>query len=155
MQSVEVKRFENSIAFDLRASWQARCLAEAKGHTGMVLLSVLTHTYVEAIPVLLNVVFPGYIEPALPCLASCGKVSKPGAIVADVIRKDHVLVKDVPIYPNETALRDDFRRLADRLKLNDADRAELFKCVQRWVVADKRLDPAFDPKDPDAKRLVN
>jgi hypothetical protein len=50
-------------------------------------------------------------------------------------------------------MRDAFRRLADRLKLNDADRIELFKCVQRWVVADRRLDPTFDPKDPDAKRL--
>jgi hypothetical protein len=52
-------------------------------------------------------------------------------------------------------MQNDFRRLADRLKLSDADRIEMFKCVQRWVVADRRLDPSFDPRDPDAKRLVN
>lgn len=151
--SEEARRFENSLAFDLRGSWQARALSEAHGHTAMVLLSVLSHTYDDALLVLLPLVFPGYVEPSLPVLASCGKVSKAGTIVADVIRKDHVLVKDVMIYSSEVALQNDFRRLADRLKLNDADRVEMFKCVQRWVVADTRLDPNFDPKDPDAKRL--
>lgn len=152
---LDTDRFVDTIAFDLRGSWQYRALVEAKGQTGMVLLSVLTHTYAEAMPVLLPVAFPGFIEPSLPCLASAGKVDKTGAIVADVIRKDHYVAKDTVIYPSETALRDDFRRLADRLQLNDADRTEMFKCVQRWVVADRRLDPNFDPKDPDAKRLVN
>lgn len=150
---LEVKQLENSLAFDLRASWQVRALAEAKGLTGMVLLSVLSHTYDDALLVLLPIVFPGYVEPSLPVLASCGKVDKTGAIVADVIRKDHYLVKDALIYKSETDLRDDFRRLADHLKFNDADRTELFKCVQRWVVADRRLDPSFDPKDTDARRL--
>jgi hypothetical protein len=31
----------------------------------------------------------------------------------------------------------------------------MFKCVSRWLRADRRLDPTFDPQDPDAKRLVN
>jgi hypothetical protein len=57
------------------------------------------------------------------------------------------------LYRNEVALRNDFRQLADRLKLNDADRIELFAAVKNWVVADRRLDPTMDPKDPDAKRL--
>ncbi len=144
---------QNAITFDLRASWQARALAEAKGQTGMVLLSVLSHTYDDALVVLLPIVFPGFVEPSLPVLASCGKVDKTGAVVADVIGRDHVVAKDAVIYPSETALQNDFRRLADRLKLNDEDRIELFKCVQRWMVADRRLDPTFDPKDPDAKRL--
>jgi len=148
------KQFENSIAFDLRASWQARALVEARGHTAMVLLSVISHSYHEALIVLLPIVFPGYIEPSLPCLASAGKVDKRGAIVADVIRKDHVVVKDAVIYASDVALQNDFRRLADRLDLGDADRTEMFKCVQRWVVADRRLDPNFNPKDPDAKRLL-
>jgi hypothetical protein len=149
-------RFEQTLAFDLRRSWQAQALAEAKGQTGMVLLSMIDHTYgTDTLRVLLPLIFPGYIEPSLPCLASCGKVDKSGAVVADVIMKDHRLVKDQIVYPTELALRDDFRRLADHLKLPDADRVEMFKCVQRWVVADRRLDPSFDPQDPDAKRLVN
>lgn len=119
----------------------------------MVVLSVLSHTYDAALLVLLPLVFPGYVEPSLPCLASAAKVAKSGAIVADVIQKDHHLVKDVVIYSSETTMQNDFRRLADRLALDDAERIEMFKCVQRWVVADRRLDPSFDPKDPDAKRL--
>jgi hypothetical protein len=152
---LETKQFENSLAFDLRATWQARALHEAKGLTGMVLLSVLSHTYDEALLVLLPIVFPGYVEPALPVLSSCGKIDKTGAVVADVIRKDHHVVKDVVLYRTDADLQNDFRRLADRLKLNDSDRVEMFKCVQRWLVADRRLDPNFDPKDPDAKRLVH
>lgn len=151
---LEVKQLENSLAFDLRATWQARALAEAKGLTGMVLLSVLSHTYEDALLVLLPIVFPGYVEPSLPVLCSIGKIDKTGAVVADVIRKDHVVVKDVALYRTENDLETDFRRLADRLKLNDADRVEMFKCVQRWCPADRRLDPNFDPKDPDAKRLT-
>jgi hypothetical protein len=145
----------NALAFDLRASWQARALAEAKGQTGMVLLSVLSHTYDDALVVLLPMVFPGFVEPSLPVLASCGKIDRTGAVVADVIRKDHVVAKDTVIYRSDADLQNDFRRLADRLKLNDDDRSEMFKCVQRWLVADRRLDPTFDPKDPDAKRILN
>lgn len=144
-----------NLQFDLLATWQARTLAEAKGHTGMVLLSVLAHTFDEAMPTLLAAVFPGYVEPSLPCLVSAGKVDKTGAVVADVIDRDGQKRRDVVIYPTLTAMQDDFRRLADRLKLSDSDRTELFKCAQRWVVADRRLDPAFDRRDPDAKRLVH
>jgi hypothetical protein len=144
----------NSLAFDLRASWQARALAEAKGQTGMVLLSVLSHSYDDALVVLLPIVFPGFVEPSLPVLASCGKIDRTGAVVADVIRRDHTVARDTVVYRSDTDLQNDFRRLADRLKLSDDDRTELFKCVQRWLVADRRLDPTFDPKDPDAKRLV-
>lgn len=140
-------------AQDLRGLWPCRAMVEAKGKLGMVLLSVLAHTFDEAMPVLLRVAFPGFIEPALPCLISAGRVAKSGAIVADMIDREGGKHTRCPIYPSETVLRDEFRRLADKLKLDDADRTELFKCVQRWVVADMRLDPNFDPKDPDAKRL--
>lgn len=72
-----------------------------------------------------------------------------------MVERDGTISKDVAIYASEIALRDDFRHLADRLKLTDDERVEMFKAVQRWVVADRRLDPTFDPQDPDAKRLVH
>jgi hypothetical protein len=150
-----VLAIEKTVAFDLRGSWQVRALAEARGHTGMVLMSVLAHTYDEAMAVILPLAVPGFTEPSLPCLVSAAKVAKSGAVIADVIDRMGRRVKDAVVYRTETALRDDFRRLADRLKLNDPDRVELFKCVQRWVVADRRLDPTFDPQDPDAKRLIH
>lgn len=136
--------------------WQSRVLVATQGeHIGIVLLSVLAHNFDDAMPVLLRVAFPGFTSIAPPFLCTAGKVAKTGAVVADVVNHNGTISKDVALYINETALRDDFRRLADRLKLDDADRVEMFKCVQRWVVADRRLDPTFDPQDPDAKRLVH
>lgn len=149
-----VNLIDSQLAFDLRASWQARVLASAGGHLGAVVLSVLAHSYDEAMPTLLRVVFPGFTSIAAPFYCTAGKVDKAGRVVADVVTKSGEIVKDAKVYDSELQMRDEFRRLADRLKLNDADRTELFKCAQRWVVADRRLDPNFDPKDPDAKRLV-
>lgn len=148
--------YEKKLAFDLGATWQVRALVEAKGQTGMVLLSVLAHTYDSAVATMMMVAFPWYEGPQtempLPMLLSAGRIDKTGAIVADV-QTSSGKKTDAVVYPSEMAMRDDFRSLADRLKLNDADRIEMFKCAQRWVVADRRLDPNFDPQDPDAKRL--
>lgn len=156
MQVVDpvAKSIEASMAFDLRASWQARVLAGAQGHMSAVVLSVLSHNFDDAMPVLLRLVFPGFTSIAAPFYCTAGKVDKAGRVVADVVTARGEVVKDSVVFPSEEKLRDEFRRLADRLKLSDPDRIELFKCVQRWVVADRRLDPNFDPKDPDAKRLT-
>jgi len=144
---------EDLLAFDLRASWQAKVLEGAKGQLGAVVLSVLAHTYDEAMPTLLRVVFPGFTSITAPFYCTAAKVSKTGIIVADLVDRDGKIHKDSAVFASEMEMRDQFRRLADRLKLSDPDRIELFKCAQRWVVADRRLDPTFDPRDPDAKRL--
>ena len=149
------KVIEAGLAFDLRVSWQARVLAEAKGQLGAAVLSVLSHNFDEAMPVLLRIVFPGFTSIAAPFYCTAAKVAKTGAVVADVVTKDGQIVKDAVVFRTEMEMQDQFRRLADRLKLSDAHRVEMFKCVQRWVVADRRLDPTFDPQDPDAKRLVH
>lgn len=147
-----VSERERRLSFDLRASWQGCALIATMGqHVGMVVMSVLDHTFHEAMPVWLEMA--GLAEPPLPCLVSAARISKSGTVVADVIDRMGFHIRDAVIYRSELLLRDDFRKLADRLKLSDPDRIELFKCVQRWVVADRRLDPSFDPKDPDAKRL--
>lgn len=150
---------ERRLAFDLRATWQARVLlaAQAKcdGVIGAVALSVLAHNYDEALPVLLKVLFPGFESIAPPFLCTAGKVDKSGAVVADLVGKPGSIIRNYALYRDEIALRDDFRRLADELKLSDADRVELFGAVKRWVVADRRLDPNMDPRDPDAKRILH
>lgn len=147
---------EAKLAIDLRDTWQGRALSVASGRTGAVLLSILAHNYEEALIPLCAVIFPGFTGylPA-PYLTSAGRVAKTGHVVADMITKSGHKAKDFALYRNELQLRDDFRKLADELKLNDADRVEMFGAVKRWVVADRRLDPTMDPKDPDAKRLVN
>jgi len=150
-----VSVIESTLAFDLRASWQARVLAAVGGHMGAVVTSVLAHNFDEAMPTLLRLVFPGFTSIAAPFYCTAAKIAKSGHIVADAVTRDGRIVKDAKVFENELQMRDAFRKLADHLKLNDADRIELFKCVQRWVVADRRLDPAFDPQDPEAKRLVH
>jgi hypothetical protein len=145
----------NVIAFDLKDTWQAKVLTGAGGHLGAVIMSVLAHNFDEAMPILLEVVFPGFRSITAPFYCSAAKIDKAGRVVADVIGLKGDLFRDSKIFDSEIQMRDTFRGLADRLKLSDTDRTELFKCVQKWVVADRRLDPTFDPKDPDAKRLIH
>lgn len=150
---LEAKEFDHA-AKELRESWQGRVLAAAKGQTGAVVMSVLAHNFEGAILTLCQVVFPGFTSIEAPFLCSAGKINKAGFVVADVVTRDGRVAKDAKIFGNDIVLRDEMRRLADRLKLSDQDRSEFFTCVKRWVVADQRLDPTMDPMDPDAKRLV-
>jgi hypothetical protein len=148
--------FEKKLAFDLRASWQVKTLGEAQGTAFAVVLSVLGHSFPEALPVVMHLLIPDWDGKAPgPYLISCGKIAKTGFVVADVVDpKTGAVTRDAMLYASEIALRDDMRRLADKLKLVDRDRMEFFTAIKNWVVADRRLDPTFDPKDPDAKRLI-
>lgn len=153
--SIECKAFLKH-AHELRESWQVKTLVETqREEIGATLLSALAHSYDDAMPVLMRIAFPGFTSIKPPFLCTCGKIGKAGAIVADMVTPDGAIIKDYVLWPSELHLRDAFRKLADRLKLNDKDRIELFRCVQRWVVADRRLDPNMDPRDPDAKRLTH
>lgn len=140
-------------ATDIASSWQAKALAAAEGKTGAVMLSVLAHNFEDQLMRICRAIGFSTFLPA-PYLESAGRVAKNGSVIAKVRGRDGVL-RWQRLYRNEIQLRDDFRRLADRLRLADADRVELFDAVKRWIVADRRLDPTMDPKDPDAKRLVN
>lgn len=126
----------------------------ADGKTGAVLLSVITHDLEEASIPLLKAVFPGFIEPALPCLCTAGRIGWTGAIFATILFEGGYRERRI-LYFNETELRDDMRRLADQAKLTDLERIEMFAAVRRWIVSDRRIDPNMDPNDPDAKRLVH
>ena len=145
---------KDRLAFDIRDSWQARVLARSTGTDRMVVLSVLAHNYEEALLALCAVIFPDFDRflPA-PYLISAGRIDKGGRVVAKVMGRDGI-TREQSLYRNEIQLRDAFRQLADIVKLSDADRIEMFAAVKNWVVADRRLDPTMDPKDPDAKRLI-
>lgn len=117
----------------------------------MVALSVIAHAEGDGIEELLHCVFPGFAGIRPPGLVSAGKVAKNGAIVADLVRRDGTIIKDCVLFKSETEYRDAFRRLADEIKLNDASRIEMFAALRAWVLADRRLNPRMNPKDPDAK----
>jgi hypothetical protein len=142
-------------AQDLLNTWQARILRIATHKLGAVVLSVLAHNYDDAMPVLLRLVFPGFYSIKAPFLCTAGKIAKTGHVCADVVTRDGQIVKMAAIYRDTREMESAFRRLADRLKLPDSDRVEMFNAVKKWVVCDYRLDPNMDPMDPDAKRLIH
>jgi hypothetical protein len=136
----------------VRQTWQARCLLAAEGKTGAVLLSILAHNFEERLMFICRAIgFSSYL-PA-PFLTSAATIEKNGAVVAKMMCRDG-RERRRALYASERDLRDDFRRLADRVKLSDTSREQLFLAIKNWVVADRRLDPTMDPKDPDAKRLT-
>jgi hypothetical protein len=153
------KDLEKRLAFDLRATWQFRALAGSKGKLNAVIMSVLAHNFDEAMPALLALAIPGFVPGRAPITdaiyVSAAKVDKAGRVVADRVSRYGHKTKDKVVFDSEIQMQGVFRKLADIMKLSDADRIEMFHAVQNWVVADRRLDPQMDPKDPDAKRLVH
>jgi hypothetical protein len=148
-------------AQEIREMWQAKVLGAATGRMLVAVTSMLAHTYDEAMPVLLRVVEPRCWDASrqslrTPFLCSIAKINHSGRIVADAVMGDYQLPqRDTVIFVNEADLQRECRILADKVKLNDQERVEFFKVAKRWVAADRRLDPAMNPQDPDAKRLVH
>jgi hypothetical protein len=140
---------------ELRESWQGRALRFARDNPQLktALLSLLADNYDETLPFLLAAVYGDWTIRA-PFYCSNPKINKRGCIVADLIGPDGYRYKDAVIFLSEMQMEGTFRKLADRLKLSDAERIDLFVAVRHWVKADQRLDPAFDRRDPDARRLV-
>lgn len=143
-------------AEQLRQSWQGRALActNGKGHMLAVLMSLLADAYDDAFPFLMRAVFPEWHGVYTPFLCTSPKIDKAGRVVADLMLKDGAKIKGHIVFASEQEMQDAFRRLADWLKLSDADRINLFDKVRAWVKADLRLDPNMDRNDPDAKRLT-
>jgi hypothetical protein len=142
-------------AQELRETWQAKLLLGSQEMMAAVVLSVLAHSFDEAMPTLLRVVFPGFRSITAPFFCSAGRILKSGDVAADMVTRDGQVLKNVGIFRSTRAMEGAFRRLADRLRLDDADRAQLFIAVKNWVVCDYRIDPSMNPADPDARRLVH
>jgi hypothetical protein len=150
-------------ADELRASWPARVLIHdidlVAGFTrprsllGGIILSVLAHNFDDAMPVLLRVCFPGFASVGTPFLCSAAKIARTGQVMADVITKDGQRLKNQAAFKDERTMEKAFRELADETKLTDDERKQFFAAVQKWVVADYRLDPTMSRDDPDAKRF--
>lgn len=143
-------------ADQLRETWQARALRATRYEPiGMVILSMLAHSFDEAMPVLLRVLYPGFESIRTPFICSHGKINKRGQIIADVVWEDWCPpTKDWVIFENTQHLQSRMRKVADKLKLKDDDRVQFFTMAKRWVTADMRLDPNMDPRDPDARCLI-
>ena len=144
-------------ADEVRELWQARMLVHThRRGIGAVVLSILAHYYdADKLEILLKIVFPAFHSIKPPFICSAAKVDKTGAVIVDYVRRDNEPVrKDCVIFKSLDDMKGQLRRLADSMKLDDADRLEFFTLARKWVVADRRLDPTMNPADPDAKRLT-
>jgi len=143
------------LARDLRDTWQGRALKAGKRHPlGSVVLSMIAHTWeTEHVLCLLKAVFPEFTAIKAPFLCSAGSIDKAGRIYATAVMADGQTRGNVVLFSSEIDMRDQFRKFADRIRLTDKEREQMFICLRKWVVADFRLDPNMNPADPDAKRL--
>jgi hypothetical protein len=123
----------------LRDTWQARALAESTGRAQAVVLIVLFHAYTKIIKTLLRVVFPGMRDIQPPFISSGATIILNGKLVADVTYGSGLAAKKI-IYESTDELNREMRDLADRLKLTDPERLEFTAAIQKWVVADQRVD---------------
>lgn len=144
---------------DLRDTWQGKVLEHAQGRMMLAVCSMLAHAFDEAMPILLRVVRPLCWDEErqslkAPFLCSIAKIDHEGRVVADAILfEGAVKHRDKVMFASSRDYEYELRKLADMTQLSDADRRQFFICARNWVAADRRLDPAMDPRDPDAKRL--
>ncbi len=127
-------------AEELRGMWQSRILRATEGYMRAVVLSMLAHSYRDAMSTLLKVTYGPNVTLRPPLLSTCGKIQKNGTITA-VVRKADNSTELMTFFPSVDVLQGRFRALADRMKLNDEERVEMFGMVQRWLVVDFRKGP--------------
>lgn len=153
---------------DLRDGWKGKVLratcakdslivgrVRAKCHMGAVALSVIAHSSEKELLALMSANFAPFYAIGAPFPCSAGKVAKTGHVMADVVVKDNrPRAKNVVLFRNITDMESRWRKLADEMHLTDDERVEMFSALKSWVVCDYRLDPAMNPLDPDARRLV-
>lgn len=135
------------LEFDLHGSWQARVLKGTSGKMAAVVMSVLAHNFDDQMLPLLRLVFPGFSGVAAPFLCSAAKISRAGRVYAQRVTRDGESIENYVVFQNEAQLQFAFRKLADELKLSDADRLDLFAAVKKWIVCDYRIDPNTGEKE--------
>lgn len=139
--SREALALQSTHAQKLRDEWQCRLLAEANETEFAVTLAMLGNLYYEALHTMLLVVFPGFKQLQPPLLTGYATITADGKVVCDYIDRLFVLHPGWLIYDSEDALIAAFRRIADKLKFSDRDRAAMFRALKAWVSRDMRIKP--------------
>ncbi len=127
-------------ARELRETWQARLMYHARGRSAAIVMVMIAHNWYEQLDVLCRVVWPGFKKMNLPCLQGPAKIARTGQVYCDMINSREERVPHCVLFASETEMRDFWRRLADDLKFTDSERADMFRGIQNWVVADYRVN---------------
>jgi len=107
-----------------RQTWQYRAVAATRGNQtmlGCILLAVIGR----------NAKNPPWFEPG-------AEIDADGFLLANFVGKDRVDHHQLIPVATVKDLVDEFRRLADAIKLDDADRIAMFAALRAWIVKDHR-----------------
>ena len=117
---------------DLRDTWQWRCLEATalRGGTMHWILRAAMHNNGQR----------------FPRFAYRAEIMKDGMVHADFALGATEFYHKAPI-DHVDKIRDAFRRLADKLKLNDKDREELFVLLRSWMEKDHRAISGVEGSD--------
>lgn len=106
-----------------RASWQYKAIAHTRGNstpTGCIVLAILNK-----------------VAKHPPWLNGTATITREGLILADFVARDYTLTRSFLVGPVQSIVAD-FNRLADEIKLVDAERLEMFAALRQWIAVDER-----------------
>lgn len=126
-------------ADEIREMWQSRCLRATSGKLRKVFITALAKEYPAALVTLMKVTFPGFVDFDRPFFTSYASIYPSGRIVCEMLEKDGSK-RLVAVYRDENDFLYELRKVADELKLVDAERIEMFAVLQKWVASDRRYD---------------
>ena len=124
---------------EIREMWQSRALRGSSGQIRAILIAAIAKEYPAALEILLKATFPGFVDIARPMIISYAYIDIGGRIIATMIEADDSKA-DVVVFENEGEFIMAMRRLADGLRLDDADRIAMFQVLQKWVKSDLRFN---------------
>lgn len=128
--------FASKVAEEIRDLWQARILNMARGILQRVFIAAFANEYKDAMRALIYAI--GGKDIALPTLCGYATISPGGRLICDELDSNGSKRK-IAIYETEGIMLYEARKLADKLKLSDADRKEMFVILQKWIARDMRI----------------
>lgn len=133
--------FKDKVTEEIRSMWQCRALKEADGKLQRVMLIALTKEYPTDLLRLLQVAF-GTIEIPDKFYSGYARITPSGHLVCMWHEKDSSGLwwkGFVKVFDSDEKFTGEMRRLADKMKLDDADRVEMFRVLRKWVTKDERV----------------
>lgn len=128
----------------IAATWQARCLRASSGKFAAVMMSIFFWVYDEQAAYLMWSVYGRSKDLQFPFFTGGATVVNSGQVVCDLnvgrVGERLKVKRNVKVFDTEGELIREFRNLADRLKLDDADRVAMTETVKKWLIADHRIN---------------
>lgn len=130
-------------ADEIREGWRSRALRESKSTDNLhkIVVAALRAENPGGLELLLRATFGQDWMPKPPFYMGYATVAPDGSIVCEIaeVRLGVTWRGSRMVCESEGQFIYALRKLADRLKLDDKDRTEMFTVLQKWVTSDKRV----------------